>query len=165
MVTTRSSFSSEFKDAVVKRLLSRGSQSLGEFCSSNNLSVGNVTRWRAERANGSGMKSKSKYSGEQILKIISETHALNENELGLYLRKNGLHSAQLTEWRNDFLSSVGKQKSKENKKEERELQLKITTLEKNLKRKDAALAEASALLILQKKIQLIWPAVKEDEDA
>lgn len=158
-------FSEEFKEAVVKKLLSRGNQSISEFCQENSLALSSVTKWQRECANVLGVKkksTKSKHSAENILKIISETYSLNEEDLGLYLRKNGLHSHQLAEWRANFLSSMNTPKVITNKKDERDV--KIKDLERNLRKKDAALAEASALLILQKKIQLIWPMPKEDED-
>ena len=108
-------------------------------------------------------KNKTKYSAEQILNIISETHGLNEEDLGVYLRKNGLYSHQITQWKKDILLLFNQPKVSSNKKDARDVRIK--DLEKNLKKKDAALAEASALLILQKKIQLIWPLEKEDEES
>jgi hypothetical protein len=107
-------------------------------------------------------KDKSKYSAEKVLKIISETYSLNEEDLGIYLRKNGLHTNQLTEWRTSFLTSVNQPKLNLNKKDERDIEIK--DLKKNLRKKDAALAEVSALLILQKKANLLWPSPNEDED-
>ena len=98
-----------------------------------------MTRWQSECANVLGMKhknNKSKYSAEKVLQIISETYSLNEEDLGIYLRKNGLHSSQLTEWCSGILVSMNQPKI-------------------NLNKKDAALAEVSALLILQKKANLL----------
>ena len=96
------------------------------------------------------------------MKIISETYSLNEEDLGIYLRKNGLHTNQLTEWRSGILSSMSQPKVKLNKKDDRDIEIK--DLKKNLRKKDAALAEVSALLILQKKANLLWPSPNEDED-
>lgn len=162
---TSQRFSKEFKEAIVKKLLNRGSQTIAEFCSSNNLSVSTVTTWQTNCANVSEMKSKknsSKYSAEKILKIISETYSLNEEDLGVYLRKNGLHTNQLTEWRSSFLTSMNQPKVNLNKKDGRDIEIK--DLKRNLRKKDAALAEVSALLILQKKANLLWPSPNEDED-
>jgi transposase-like protein len=161
---TNQRFSKDFKEAIVKKLLNRGSQTIAEFCSSNNLGVSTVTTWQKNCANVSEMKNKknnSKYSAEEILKIISETYSLNEEYLGVYLRKNGLHSNQLTEWRSSFLTSMNQPKLNLNKKDERDVEIK--DLKKNLRKKDAALAEVSALLILQKKANLLWPSPDEDE--
>lgn len=162
---TTKRFSKEFKEAIVKKLISRGNKTIEQFCNENNLAISTVSRWQSECANVLEMKhknNKSKYSAEKVLQIISETYSLNEEDLGIYLRKNGLHSSQLTEWRSGILVSMNQPKINLNKKDERDL--KIKDLEKNLRKKDAALAEVSALLILQKKANLLWPSPNEDED-
>ena len=162
---TSRKFSPEFKQAIVKKLLSRGELTVEQFCQQNGLVLSTVTRWQSDCANVSRMnhkKNKSKLSSENILKIISETYSLNEEDLGIYLRKNGLHSNQLTEWRSSFLSLMNQPKINPNKKDERDVEIK--DLKKNLRKKDAALAEVSALLILQKKANLLWPSPNEDED-
>jgi transposase len=161
---TSKKFSQEFKQAIVKKLLSRGQQTVEQFCEENGLGKSTVTRWQSECANVSVMnykKNKSKLSAENILKIISETYSLNEEDLGLYLRKNGLLSTQITEWRTSFLSAINQPKHNPNKKDERDF--KIKDLEKDLFKKDKALAEVSALLILQKKANLLWPDPIMDE--
>jgi len=158
-------FSPEFKESVVKKLLSRGNQNIADFCQANNLALSSVTKWQRLCATGSLVKNKksnSKHTAEEILKIIVETYPLDEENLGLYLRKNGLFLNQITEWRASILISMDQPKMKLNKKDERDA--KINILEKDLKRKNAALAEASALLILQKKVQEIWPMTDADED-
>ena len=162
---TSQRFNQEFKEAVVKKLLSRGTQTIEQFCTENNLALSTVSRWQQERANVSAMKNKKNklnYSAEKILKVISETYSLNEEDLGLYIRKNGLHSNQLTEWRAEMLKLMSAPKVSLTKKDERDVEIK--SLKKNLRKKDAALAEVSALLILQKKANLLWPSPDEDED-
>ncbi len=146
---TTQRYNQEFREAVVKKLLSRGSKTIEEFCNENNLAYSTVTFWQRQCANVldvKNKKNKSKYSAEKVLQIISETYSLSEEELGVYLRTNGLHSNQITEWKKNIVSSMNQPKVQVFKKDERDL--KIIELEKNLKRKDAALAEASALLIL-----------------
>jgi len=106
-------------------------------------------------------KSSSKYSAEQKLKILIDTGSLNEAELGAYLRKEGLFSTQLDVWKKDFLLSVSSLKKPKKSKDERDQ--KIKSLEREILRKDKALAEASALLILQKKVSLIWGKSDEGE--
>ncbi len=162
---TNSRFGKEFKEAIVKKLISRGNETIAQFCNENNVALSSVSRWQSECANALGMKNKkdkSKYSAEKILQIISETFSLNEEDLGIYLRKNGLHSNQQTEWRSSFLSSMNQPKINPNKKDDRDIEIK--DLKKNLRKKDAALAEVSALLILKKKANLLWPSPNEGED-
>ena len=107
-------------------------------------------------------KTAKKWTAEEKLKAINETHAMSEEELGAFLRREGLHSHQLQEWREEVLKGLESAPRKSlSKKDERDE--KIKTLERELRRKDKALAEASALLILEKKIDLIWGKKGEDE--
>ena len=75
---TNQRYSQDFKEAMVKKLLNRGNQTLAQFCSSNNLKLSTLTYWQGKCANVGDMmhkKDKSKYSSEKILKIISETYS------------------------------------------------------------------------------------------
>ena len=109
------------------------------------------------------MKNQKKWTAEKKLQVIIETISLNENELGEYLRKNGLHSSDLKEWKRDCLSGmkdVGRPKLDpalvKSKKKEKELQ-------KDLRRKEKALAEMTARIILLKKTQLLFQDEEDDE--
>lgn len=161
---TIAKFTKDTKESLVKKALNRGNQTLSEFSKNNNVGLSTISRWLHEYANIPAMKNNKnhlKYSAEKILQIVSETFSLNEEALGVYLRKNGLHSTQLNEWKTDLLSSLNQPKVKIHKKDQRDIEIK--DLKKNLRKKDAALAEVSALLILQKKANLMWPSLTEDE--
>ena len=104
------------------------------------------------------------WSGENKLAVIIETAALNEADLAEYCRKKGLYPEQIEQWRASAAAGADTQVSL-TATERREIQQdrkKVRKLEKELRRKDKVLAEAAALLVLQKKAQAIWG---EDEDA
>jgi len=94
------------------------------------------------------------------MRVLREADGLDDTELGALLRREGLHEVQLEQWRQAVdeaaLSALGgrKQRSADQKK--------VRQLERELKRKDKALAEAAALLVLQKKFQALW--ADEDEN-
>lgn len=92
------------------------------------------------------------WTAEAKLKALVETAGLAEPELGLYLRREGLYSTQIMEWRAEVLAHFETRPMP--KKDARDET--IRQLEREILRKDKALAEASALLILQKKVELIW---------
>ena len=92
------------------------------------------------------------WTAEAKLKAIVETAGLAEPELGLYLRREGLYYHQITAWRAEILAHLATRPTP--KKDARDET--IRQLEREILRKDKALAEASALLILQKKVDLIW---------
>ncbi len=88
-----------------------------------------------------------KWTAEAKLKAIVETAGLAEDELGLYLRREGLYSHQITAWRAEVMAHF-ETRPKCAKDARDEI---IRQLEREILRKDKALAEASALLILPKK--------------
>jgi hypothetical protein len=99
-----------------------------------------------------------KWNAEAKLKAVFETSNLDETELGKYLRREGLYSNQVAEWRAAMIERLDAKPSFA--RDERDQ--KISVLEREVLRKDKALAEASALLILQKKADLIWGSKSAD---
>ena len=95
-----------------------------------------------------------------------ESFALSGPTLHAWCREKGLFAHQLTQWRESFCSpAVGatpdSRESRESKAALRELQGKYEVLQRDLRRKERALAEAAALLVLQKKFRAL---LGEDED-
>ena len=76
------------------------------------------------------------------------------------MRRKGLHEAQLEEWRQQVLTGLGNPPARSSKHSAAARRVK--DLEKELRRKDKALAETAALLVLKKKVQAIWG--DEDDD-
>ena len=97
------------------------------------------------------------WSAEEKLEAVLEAGALSESELGEWLRRKGLHEAQLAEWRATAVEALGQVKvgSKASPDAKR-----VKELERELQRKDKALAETAALLVLRKK----FDALLGDED-
>jgi hypothetical protein len=80
---------------------------------------------------------------------------LSEVDLGELLRREGLHSAQLEEWRRATLAALtGSAAFRPKRSAEDGKRIKV--LEREILRKDRALAEVTALLVLQKKVREIW---------
>lgn len=103
------------------------------------------------------------WSAQDKLKAVMEAYHLDDEQLGPFLRERGLHEAQLQQWRQEVESSakealsVRKRRAKHSEEHKR-----IRELERELRRKEKALAEAAALLVLKKKVQQIWG--DEDDD-
>ena len=163
-MSARQSYSREFKDAILTKVMNRGDATIAQVCGESGLNPSSVANWVQSRAKSLGMTKKNSkvWTPEEKLKAINDTHGLGEAELGEFLRKNGLHSHDLAAWRADFISSITVARKNASKKDERDV--KIKTLERDLRRKDKALAEVSALLILQKKVNLLWGNNGEDEE-
>lgn len=108
-------------------------------------------------------KQPQAWTPEEKLKFVLEAATLSDGELGVFLRTNGIHEAVLAEWRAQALAGLrgtevlSKQQTQRESREVRELR-------RELKRKDKALAETAALIILKKKALEIWGAEDDDTD-
>lgn len=104
------------------------------------------------------------WTAEEKYSVVLEAESLCEEELGAYLRKKGLFESHLREWREQMVSALAKRSSKKIPKSSTE-QRKIRDLERELDRKDKALAETAALLVLQKKAQILFGADEAEPTA
>ena len=99
---------------------------------------------------------------EEKFSLILEAAQVPEPQLGEWLRRKGVHEAELREWRETAMSGF---KTKAQQRADKTADAKhIRQLERELARKDKALAEAAALLVLQKKARAIWGDADDDTD-
>jgi transposase-like protein len=106
-------------------------------------------------------KSPREWPFERKLRVVYEALSLSDKELGEFLRREGLHEAQLEEMRlavEEALSSPKKRPSKRGSSETK----KIKKLERELARKEKALAEVTALLVLKKKVEAYYLGAEEN---
>jgi transposase-like protein len=96
------------------------------------------------------------WSPEERLRAVMDAARLSDEELGAFLRREGLQEGTLAEWKAAALEALGPQKKPGTDTR------KVRELEKELRRKDKALAEAAALLVLQKKVRTLLG--DEDDD-
>jgi transposase-like protein len=150
-----SKYSVEFKKAVVEKLLNRGTRPVTKILEEVGISSPTLYLWKADFANISSMKNKQERpqdrSPEEKLNALIAFENLPLDRRGEFLRKQGLHEEHLRAWRKQIeaaLQPVNKQAERFERAADRR---KIIELEKDLKRKDKALAETAALLILKKK--------------
>ena len=101
-------------------------------------------------------KPAKKWTPSEKLRVVVEAAGLGDEKLGEFLRREGLHLAQVKEWQavaEGSFVEVARGKASPSAESKR-----IKELEREVLRKDKALAEAAALLILQKKAEAIWGA-------
>lgn len=161
-------YSSEFKSKMVTKLLSPGGPSYTVLSRETGVSSESLRQWVKAHATGSGMNKKSKsikkMTPEEKLQILIDTASKKDQALGEYLRKKGLHSAQLVEWKQEAMAGMKSSPGRPKKDPEAiKAKNKEKKLEKELYRKDRALAEMSARIILLKKSRLIWGDAEEEE--
>lgn len=109
-------------------------------------------------------KNAADWSSQDKFAVVVETAALNGAQLSEYCRRKGLFPEQIEAWREmcATANASARQKSKGGQEEAKQDKKRIRQLEKELMRKEKALAEAAALLILRKKVQAIWGDKEED---
>jgi transposase-like protein len=107
-------------------------------------------------------KSPKKWSAEKKFKIVLEAASIPDDQLGAFFRSKGLHETHLQQWRMQMLDGLQNGSMPKKVAQKNGDSKKIKNLEKELKRKDKALAETAALLVLKKKVQEIWG--DEDDD-
>ena len=100
-------------------------------------------------------KRQQDWSAEEKLQIVIDAAHVSEEDLGAFLRRQGLHEAHLKEWRRLVLSGLEKQPTSAAKASTAEGR-RVRELERELTRKEKALAETAALLVLKKKARAIW---------
>ena len=156
-------YSAERKESVIQRMMPPQNTPIAELAAETGISHVTLYTWRRQaRVEGIAVpadgKNPEKWSSEDKFAIVLEAASLNEAELAEYCRQKGLYVEQIEAWRKACLqanaNSVAKAKAqREQTKQDRK---QIKTLEQELRRKDKALAEAAALLVLQKKARAIW---------
>lgn len=101
-------------------------------------------------------KRPNDWSAEDKLKVVMEASSLDDEQLGAFLRSKGLHQTHLNQWRSQMLDGLESGSTKKKTRPKNVDAKRIRALEKEIIRKDKALAETAALLVLKKKVQEIW---------
>jgi transposase len=162
-------YSDELKQKILVRMMPPNNESVSQIARDSGLSEGTLYKWQKEaRANGyvmpGGEKESEKWSTREKFSIVVETSSLSEIELAEYCRAKGLYIEQVEAWRDACMQANGgvAQQASKLQKELRHKEREMKALNRELKRKEAALAETAALLVLRKKAQAIW-GDQEDE--
>lgn len=157
------------KEKIIARMLPPENYSPTKLSRETGISVSTLSTWKTKTLSSLGKDKqqggKAPSTKEKFL-IVMETYNLSEIELSKYCRENGLYVKDVKVWRegcingndsakNNNLSLNMKQELQDEKKKTKELQ-------KDLRRKEKALAETAALLVLRKKLDAILGDQEED---
>ena len=147
-----------FKEKAVKQVIaSKGVKSTAKVAKELNISKDTLYTWVKKAKDN--LESDSVLTLSNKLQILKETYSMSKEEINAYCRVKGIFKHQLQEWEREFLSKSGN-KDNTSKKALQEEKSRNQILSKELRRKEKALAETAALLVLQKKFQ----ALLEDEE-
>jgi Transposase len=170
--------SSEFKEQALSKARTRGTGTLESVAAELNMPLGTLKGWlKTSGTQGAALPHAATLPGDvpardwspvQRLLALNESHALAGPALHAWCREKGLFEHQLTQWRQAFCAAATPAPSAAEHRAAnaalRELQGRHDQLQRQMRRKDRALAEAAALLVLQKKFQALVLQQSEGED-
>ena len=162
-------YSKEFKDSIIRRMLPPNNEPISKIAHEEGLSEQTLNNWRNKaRAEGYAAPGNDQvadqWSTQDKFLIVIETSSMDENALAEYARKKGIYVKQIKAWKDACMNANGgvAQEAARLNRELKAAEKANKQLEKELARKEKALAEAAALLILRKKADAIWGEPEEE---
>lgn len=153
-------YSQEQREAMVDRYINSGLR-LREFASKEGIPKSTLYTWSQKYTlKDIPLMKKPSLSAEQRFAIVLETAMLTETQLSEYCRNKGLYPEDIKGWKQACIDANSARQAtvltpnREDKK-------RIKTLEKELRRKEKALAETAALLVLRKKFNALYGLEEE----
>ena len=120
-----------------------------------------VSRGSKRAAETPGRRQPKRWTAEEKLRIVTSAASLEGSALGELLRREGLHEADLRGFREEALAGLAPRPKPSGPSAEAKENVE---LRRELRRKERALAEAAALLVLSKKAEALWGGEGFDED-
>jgi len=153
-------YSETFKTKMLEKMLGPGARSANALSRETGVSVSTLTSWRRAAVGGNVGKNTSEQSAvpalrrtsDEKIRLVFESGGLSDEDLGGFLRREALHEADLVALRENVRDAAvqGYKPAPRGKSPE---QKQIEALQKELNRKEKALAETAALLVLRGKLQ------------
>jgi transposase-like protein len=156
-----------FIEQALVKVYSRGSRTIGSVAEDLNINVYTLKGWMSRRSKsqstslaGHGKREVERrpqdWKPEEQSLALHQTHGLSDEERNAWCRERGLFAHHLEAWHQAMVAPAS---SSGTPQEMRSLKDENQQLKRELVRKEKALAEAAALLVLQKKFRALW----EDE--
>lgn len=163
-------YSRKYKESMVRKVLSNPDISAKEQAENAGIGYSTLTCWirkysgqmdKAKTTKKSTVQRPLDWSHEERFEALLETAHLTDEGKAAYCRRRGIYTHHLEKWKAAFVNGTRPGRPRE-PVQVRELKMQNKALKRDLRRKEKALAETAALLILKKKADLIWGV---DEDA
>lgn len=171
-------YTEAFKAQMVRRMMGPGAVSATVLAKKIGVSQPTLSKWAKGAVTLAGMDEKAgkkavdvlpkQWTPQEKLRVLVGAYGLGDEALGALLRREGVHGEELQRWREVMAGALGAEGEKRTEGEKRRAassERRIRELEKELARKEKALAEAAVLLMLEKKLQeMDWDGRHRDED-
>ena len=170
LVAKYKKYSDEFKEAMIQKILVNPGRSVKSISSEAGIPSTTLTTWKDKYFRKRGLdlpKNKiNKLTAMDKFNFVISVSSMNEAEKNEYCRKQGLYPQDIEQWRQDCIAGCQDQSAaaaiKQNRQKERKWEKEARRLKKELNRKNKALAETAALLVLKKKAREIWGDQEDD---
>jgi putative transposase len=142
------------KESVLKRVLPPNAESIRSVSVDVRIAEQTIRNWIAKVDQGilgdDVQLGPRQLGAPEKFALLLEAAGLKEDERGPWIREKGLHTEHLQLWQQELRDTVA-EKSNKDKQDLKDAKKRIKELEKELNRKDKALAEMAALVALKKK--------------
>lgn len=152
-----------FKEQSVQKALTRNGKSVKIIAQELNIGYSTLQKWIREYKLVAPSKDNQRpqdWSREQQFQALMDTASMNAEQCSQYCREKGIFPHHLDEWCNNFIKKDN-QSVTSSKSDVTRLKKENATLQKELRRKEKALAETAALLVLQKKFHALLEEKEE----
>ena len=148
-------YAKAFKDRAVARMLPPESATLDEVALASGVSVGTLERWRSE-ALLRPVRDRT-WTAASRFEAVLTTAGMDEASRTAWCRGHGLYAQELETWRRSATQALAQpEEARASPQQTAQSRRRIKELERELLRKDRALAETAALLVLSKKVAAIF---------
>jgi transposase len=149
-------YGNEFKERAVARLLPPESAQISRVSQEIGVSVATLQRWHAD-ALSRPARERALTAAARLEAVIASA-AMDEAQRSAWCREKGVFPSDLQQWRENAMAALAQpEEARATPQETRQARRRIKELEKDLRRKEQALAETTALLVLSKKLEAIFP--------
>ncbi len=149
-------YSNEFKERAVARLLPPESADTSRLSQEIGVSATTLERWLADAL--SRPARERAWTATARLEAVIATAAMDEAQRNAWCREKGVSPSDLQQWRESAMAALAQpEEARATPQETKQDRRRIKELEKDLRRKEKALAQTTALLVLSKKLEAIFP--------
>lgn len=154
-------YGQKFKTQTVARLLPPESAPITAVSAESGVSVATLERWRADALS---MPARERaWTAAARLQAVIATAAMDEAQRNAWCREQGVYPTELQQWKENATAALSEiPEERISPQETRDARKRVKELERDLRRKEKALAETTALLVLSKQLQAIFQRGEEE---
>jgi len=158
-------YSLAFKESQIKKVLPPSGRSIKKVAEEAGISEQTLRNWINKGKEGT-LQNGNTVSGmgrspREKLNLVIESRTVTEHKMGQWLREKGLHTEHITQYEQELRDMVENNNYKE-KEKIKLLEKQNKELQKELRKKEKALAEMAALYTLKKKAADLWGGNEDD---